>query len=1430
MTGATYVIAPPAAAPILTPGGGTYTAAQTVAISNATPGATIYYTSDGTTPTASSPQYAGAIAVAANQTIKAIALAPGYSQSPVAAATYAITPPAATPVLTPGGGTYTAAQTIAISDATPGATIYYTTTGVSPTRSSPQYAGPINVAATQSINAIAIASGYSLSAVATSTFTIEGALSITVPSSLPSGYVGAPYYAAIQASGDGPNYAWSVNGASVPSSGSAVALANGLTFTNPGGTSLAIGGTPASAGTVSFSVSVVDTYSGNTAGPVMFSIAVNSPAPLSLPAPNPASLGPAIAHVGYVGYLAVTGGAPPYTWTITGLPGTMTSFPGTPISSVAGNGVPGFSGDGGPATAAEIGDGGGIAIDGAGNLYFADPITSRVRMVTPAGIISTIAGTGTPGYNGDNIPSASAQLNSPTGIAVDGEGNLYIADAGNARIRVVSALTGQIATVAGTGIAGYNGDSFAASIAKLNWPTGVAIDSESNIYIADSGNVRVREVSAITGAIATIAGTGINGYSGDNGPAGNAQFKNPFAVAVDGQGNVFIADLTGKAGASGVSGRIREISAAGGIIATVAGSGTAGYNGDGIAAANAQLSNPLGIAIDRSGNLYISDAGNNRIRMMSIQAGVIETVAGTGNSGFNGDNIAAVSANISGPQGVAADTAGNVYIADASGRIRRVLTPSANSDIIIGGTPQTPGVIALEASVEDSTGATAGPIDYSINVAAPLALVLPAATPGSLPSAVLNQAYSGAIVASGGVPNYAWTVNGAKLPNSGAPVALTAGFTASSSGGNVLSIGGTPKALGPMSFRVSLKDGMGNSAGPFTYSIYVVNAACLQVSGQVNFVNCAAPAPGITLTINTNPPQATSTNNTGQFAFDNVPGGTYLITPSTNAPSSVFYPAVQTILVNGTSVSGTNFSAMLGYNVAGAVSYVSGISGHVHLNLIDQTCPGTALGTSVGGSGPFGIRGVQPGTYTLEAWVDLLGYGMQNASDPTAIVSNVVVGSQNLTAVSVTFVQPAPVVLASPPAIQGGGGFGGGAMLDYLPIVDGNGVEQPMSYTVQWSATSSFNAVVGSRSFAASGANHPTVWLVNSLRTGAAYYFRTQGVAGNAVSSWSNTYGPITIGVPSSGNTVSGTVTFSGSVTGALYVGFQDGNTGKDYVTWIGGPVSPQAFSVKVPTGSNYSLFALIDQNEDGMVDTGDINGMAGIGTLAIASNLTRNIVLPAANTAALTTRHFRQLTSSGTSDSYSLGFEVGTTDIIPWRVTVLSGPNVLSPMDIGVCESCGDEPYNCWLSVGAAAPNPGDTYTLQVMDPSTMGGSFLNVSPVVSGVVNEFVANPFPANGPGGGTTPTFTWTDPPNAASYTYQFLLTDNNGNVLWQIPSIASGSLGFSSSIASISWGVDPTGVNNPPSVSSLTAGQTYYWSIQVQDANGNTAEMPVSFQP
>ncbi|HEY2384676.1 MAG TPA: hypothetical protein VGK48_26165, partial [Terriglobia bacterium] len=446
------------------------------------------------------------------------------------------------------------------------------------------------------------------------------------------------------------------------------------------------------------------------------------------------------------------------------------------ISTIAGTGTGGFAGDGGTGLAAQFNYPSGIAVDGAGNIWIADTGNQRIRKLASSGIISTVAGTGTAGYSGDGGAAVAAQLSSPVNIALDGSGNLYIADTTNARIRMVNG-SGVITTIAGNGIAGNTGDGGPAASAELNQPEGIVADSSGNLFIADSGNQRVREINS-SGLIQGIAGSGTAGFGGDGGPAPSALLSSPQAVAVDATGSLLIADtnnnrirkvrtipdgtpaLTSIAPTSGVRGTTFSakvagvnlagataisfsgtgisatvssvdsstgltisitiaptaaigihtfaVTTAGGqsdfvagfgvtlpsddrVIGTAAGNGTPGFSGDGLAATSAQLAGPNGVAVDSAGNLFIADTNNNRIRKVST-TGVISTVAGTGSAGFGGDGGAATGATFSGPTDVAVDRSGNLFIADSgNNRVRKVNTNGMISTVAGNGSTASSG-------------------------------------------------------------------------------------------------------------------------------------------------------------------------------------------------------------------------------------------------------------------------------------------------------------------------------------------------------------------------------------------------------------------------------------------------------------------------------------------------------------------------------------------------------------------------------------------------------------------------------------------------------------------------------------------------------------------------------------------------------------------
>jgi len=343
------------------------------------------------------------------------------------------------------------------------------------------------------------------------------------------------------------------------------------------------------------------------------------------------------------------------------------------LVNVVGTGFSGFSGDGGPATKAAMNIPAGLAFDKQGNLYIADRANHRVRKVDTKGIITTIAGNGTEGFSGDGGPATQASLDLPSGLAVDDKGNLYISDRSNNRVRMVNSK-GIIRTVAGNGKDGYHGDNMPALKATLDKPFGLALDKDNNLYIADRGNNRIRKVDG-SGLISTVAGDGGFYFIGDNGPAYRASIAGPTGVAVDDKGNIYIADRSNN--------RIRMVDKLG-MIRTVMGTGQRDYNGDSELARETNLHLPFGVVLDKKGDLLVIDRSHYRIRKLIMKGNKVATLAGNGVKKFGGDGGPAQGANLEFPHGIDVDSKDNVIFADkAHFRIRKI-TPKGIISTIVG--------------------------------------------------------------------------------------------------------------------------------------------------------------------------------------------------------------------------------------------------------------------------------------------------------------------------------------------------------------------------------------------------------------------------------------------------------------------------------------------------------------------------------------------------------------------------------------------------------------------------------------------------------------------------------------------------------------------------------------------------------------------------
>ena len=400
------------------------------------------------------------------------------------------------------------------------------------------------------------------------------------------------------------------------------------------------------------------------------------------------------------------------------------------IDTFAGSGREGDGGDGGPASEAEFSFPRSVAVDSSGNAYVADTRNHRVRKIDLSGVMSTLAGTGRDGDEGDGGPASEALLCFPAGVAVGPTGNVYVADTWNHRVRKIDP-SGVISTLAGTGSRGYEGDGGPASEATLAYPMAVTADARGNVYVADSRNHRIRRISP-EGVISTFAGTGTRGNGGDGGPAPQASLAQPSGVAADAAGNVYIADSENH--------RIRRVSPYG-VISTFAGTGGRADEGDGGLASEATITYPVAVAADSEGSVYvvaqIPGTRNNRVRRIDT-AGGISAFAGVASEGYGGDGSLAAEARMSYPMGVVADAAGNVYIADALNARIRVVRPGFHINVPLGASGESIALVVADGGVL-TLGGEQVPSGSEVKTAKGTAYALTAASNGGVVATFLPE-------------------------------------------------------------------------------------------------------------------------------------------------------------------------------------------------------------------------------------------------------------------------------------------------------------------------------------------------------------------------------------------------------------------------------------------------------------------------------------------------------------------------------------------------------------------------------------------------------------------------------------------------------------------------------------------------------------------
>ncbi|MDR3726304.1 MAG: putative Ig domain-containing protein [Terracidiphilus sp.] len=1241
-------------------------------------------------------------------------------------------------------------------------------------------------------------------------------------STLPNGYVGSTYTKTLLATGgSGTGYVWSVaSGSTLPA---------GLTLSGAG----ILSGTPTTAGTPSFTVSVTDSVS-NPAGTATLSMTIKPAVSVTTSTPLP---------TGYVGSaytksLAATGGADaPYTWTVTAgstLPAGLTlSTAGVLSGTPTATGTPSFSV---------------TATDSVGNTGSA----TLAMTISPGITISTATLPG--GYQGTAYPGATLAASGGTNT-----GLTWAVASGSALPAGLSLSAGGVISGTPTG-SGTTNVAITVTDSASNTATktfSIAIEatltvSSPNTLTSGTANVAYSNQLTATGGSGTYSTWAITSGSGTLTPlslslstAGvlsgtpTAPGTATFTVQVtDSESHTATATLsvsiynvltitTASLPNAFVGTAYNQTLVAGG------GSGT-GYTWT----TTASTLSTYGLALSTAG---VITGTPTQAGTASLTAKVTDSNSNTATASFTFTIYAALtlstpSSTMPGPaiRGEVYD--GQIVASGGSGTYSFVTTVLPTDGLAanisgavlhVAGTPTTATTVTFTVTLTDTvTSQSVGPYTYTIVVSEPATLTLPTPNPSSLPSATNGQSYSGAINATGGASPYTWTVNG--TPGNG-PVNLGNGtLAASNSSGNTLSISGMPSSTGSVSFTAAIKDNL-NTTVSNTYTISV-NAAGSQVSGSIYMSNyCGSVTmPTITVSINTSPVQTTTTDSNGNYSFASIPNGNYIITPSISGPTSAFYPATQSITVNNSTVNVSSFNVALGYTISGTVSYAGSKTGRVYLMVNNTSCSNNSgPGTSLSAAGTYTIRGVPPGTYTVSGWMDTLGFGATNANGPSGSSSSLTISGANATGANLTLTDPSAITLSTAPKLQAAIGFNLGVVLAYKPILNSNNVELATSYTVQWSTDSSFGTVTGTKTFKATG-DGKDVWIITPLTSGQLYYFRAQGATATSTSSWSSVVSA-TIAAPTSGNTISGTVTFTGAATGPLAVGFMDQTNKTMYATAIASPVSPQAYSVKVPTGSNYFFFGIIDQNNDGLIDAGDITNVNdnSSSVVSISADATKNLTLSAAGAnATVTTQHWQQ-TGSNTGSGYTLNIQTREGNKLPVAATIVSGPNVNYPLDLGACTDCGTPQFYTNIGINSVRPTTSDSYGILVTYSDTTTET---LTATVSAVLDAFPTNLAPITGSSTSTTPTFTWTDPASPSSYVYVFSINDNNGNEIWQIPSNNSNSYGLPYTTTSIAWPTDPTDSSNTPSVSSLSTSTTYNWQVQAVDSNGNSAMTQVSYKP
>jgi hypothetical protein len=1360
--------------------------------------------------------------------------------------------------------------------------------------------------------------------------------------------VGVAYASNATASGTVGTTTYSLASGALPASGHLVLnAATGL-----------ITGTPyaADAGTFNFTVKVVDQY-GDTATSGSLGITINAAGAIAFGA---APTGTATAGVAYTSTFSASGGAGALTYSITAgaLPTGMNfnastgAITGTPTGTAQAYNFTAQAADGfgdTPASQAYT-----ITLNPGAATHYVVAVTSATTItaggtvnftVTAFDAYSNVA----TGYAGSvTFTSSDTQATLPANSTLASGTGGFMATLKTAGSKTVTATdTTNIAIVGTSGNITVNpgtatkflvaAPSTATNAAQFSF-TVTAQDSYNNIATGYAGTIHF---TSSDGAATLPANSGLTSGTGS------------FQATLNTNGTQTITATDTGSPATGTSGTITVSNAltiqqtvlpsaddgfSYSFTLTAAGGSGSGYT---FATTGASTLGTFGLTLDSSGLIHGTPTGNGtatftakvtdsssntatQVLNIPVYSGLSLPSPDPGSLPSTGLTNQTYTGSITGVGGTGTyqwSVNGTVVGGGVSlGNGTLTATVSGGNVLNINGAPSSTSTVSFNVKLTDTAANNVffaqGP--YAITISNPIAVSLPTPS-GTVPgSGVMNQSYPGSITAINGVGPYTWTINGS--PTTGAGYSFGNGtLVAISTGGSTLSFSGTPTSattIGPFTVNVTDSTQPTHTFASNNYSI-VVNPNSGQISGQINMNNnCGAALPQFTVSLTPSNAAPVTTDGSGNFSFSSVPAGTYTITPTIpGATSSAFYPASipNVVITNGSNFTGQNFSAIVGYTVSGTVSYSGTQTGQTYLYLQNNNCggsnnqPGTSISqATLTGSGSYSIRGVPPGNYTLNAWMDSTGItsgtdypgpqGAQNFNDPTGNTSSFSVMSANVTTANVTlnnatFATPPsnPSILIFPHV--------GGVSISYGPPTvsgpNGNKEEAANEYQVNWAVSDTtdgsgptcslgggtdshrFLNLAGTHTFYATGKG-TDVWILNNtsmgsgtFTSGGTYCFQVRAINtlyGN--SSTNHPAGPWATQPDGSGNpqgvtlptsvvfcstnctTVSGTITIPAGVTIGmgvpLYVGIyqQSGSSNglsAIYSYEIPSPTTgANSYSMTIPNGSNYTLFGVLDQNNDGGIDAYDVTNTGdnnSNGVTYSGGSTTQNLTLPGVNSSVQVQTQYS--TSSGGS-GYSFNFQVREANKLPVSVTLNSStpaPYVMTPVDISLSTDSGHDQFQYYTNIPGGTPSVGDSFdfTVTYSDGTTESGTTVNGAVTAFGSTGTVVGAADAATGLAAtaGTTPNFSWTDSANAmgSGFNYSFYINQQSGScsgncTIWQIPGNNSNSNGFSSSTTSLTWGTDPTGGGSLPN-GSLNSADDYSWTISVQDSNGNQAQSSVS---